>query len=112
MANMLAGQIIRNWKSIFVITIFEEKLYVRIVRRIYCRFDTALQTSRKMVVTVSKAFVTPVMLPGITKLRIRIQNTEFTVQRSGKRLVRRWPVVGGPTGKRSVRAAAYSGLQE
>ena len=77
-----------------------------------CSKDTALQTSRKRVVTVSKAFVTPVMLPGITKLRIRIRNTEVTVQRSGKRLVQRWPVVGGPIGKRSVRAAVSSGLQE
>ena len=66
----------------------------------------------KGVVTVSKVFVTPVMLPGITKLRIRIRNTEVTVQRSGKRLVQRWPVVGGPIGKRSVRAAVSSGLQE
>ena len=30
-----------------------------------CSKDTALQTSRKRVVTVSKAFVTPVMLPSM-----------------------------------------------
>ena len=58
---------IRNcaWKVI------ELKRIVKLFRGIAhnsCSEDRALQTSRKRVVTVSKACVTPVMLPGTTKI--------------------------------------------
>ena len=36
-----------------------------------CGKDTALQTSRKRVLTVSKAFVTPVMLPAINSVLLQ-----------------------------------------